>query len=188
MIEALVWTLSPASFYVVLVNHIAAQTYWADTADTTGKNYARYNKAMFMQLDASQIRAVETGNHHMPVITWTTIFYCEFRIIAVWESHIKYYIPHINSNYFVAYLASLSVSHFIHSSMPLQPFVGPWPLQFRNLFFFTQSVGLLGQVISPSQGLYLHTGQHKRTHKHPCFGWDSVPRSQRSSERRQFMP
>jgi hypothetical protein len=44
--------------------------------------------------------------------------------------------------------------------MALQPFVGPWPLlQFRYLF--TQSVGLLGQVISPSQGRYLHTGQHK---------------------------
>jgi hypothetical protein len=43
----------------------------------------------------------------------------------------------------------------------LQPFVGPWPLlQFRNLF--TQTVRLLGRVISPSQGRYLHTGQYKR--------------------------
>jgi hypothetical protein len=33
----------------------------------------------------------------------------------------------------------------------------PWPLiQFR-----TQTVGLLGRVISPSHGLYLNTGQHK---------------------------
>jgi hypothetical protein len=45
--------------------------------------------------------------------------------------------------------------------MALEPFVGPWPLlQFRNLFF-TQSVGPLGRGISPSQGRYLHTGQHK---------------------------
>jgi FAD synthase len=38
--------------------------------------------------------------------------------------------------------------------------------QFLNLF--TQTVGLLGRVISPSQGLYLYTGQHKhrKTHKH----------------------
>jgi hypothetical protein len=37
---------------------------------------------------------------------------------------------------------------------------GPWPLiQFRNNF--SQTVGLLGRVISPSQGSYLHTGQHK---------------------------
>jgi hypothetical protein len=51
--------------------------------------------------------------------------------------------------------------------------------------------GLLGRVINPSQGRYLHTGQqkqNKRTHKHPCLEWDSNPRSQRSRERRQFMP
>jgi hypothetical protein len=51
--------------------------------------------------------------------------------------------------------------------MALQPFVGPWSLlQFHNLyFFFTQTVGLLGQVLSPPQGLYLYTGQH--THPGP---------------------
>jgi hypothetical protein len=55
---------------------------------------------------------------------------------------------------------ALSSISFIHSSMALQPFVGSWPLlQFRNLF--TQTVGLLGQVISPSEGRYLHTEQHK---------------------------
>jgi hypothetical protein len=44
--------------------------------------------------------------------------------------------------------------------MALQSFVGPWPLsQFRKLF--TQTVGLLGRVISLSQGRYLYTGQHK---------------------------
>jgi hypothetical protein len=38
-------------------------------------------------------------------------------------------------------------------------FVGPWPLfQFLNP---TQSVELLGRGISPSQGRYLHTEQHK---------------------------
>jgi hypothetical protein len=30
--------------------------------------------------------------------------------------------------------------------------------------------------------------QNKRTHRHPCLEWDSNPRSQRSSGRRQFMP
>jgi hypothetical protein len=48
------------------------------------------------------------------------------------------------------------LNHFIYSSMAVKPFVGPWPLlQFRN--FFTQTVRLLGRVISPSQGRYLHT-------------------------------
>jgi hypothetical protein len=41
-----------------------------------------------------------------------------------------------------------------------QPIQGPWPLiQFRN--HFSRTVGLLGRVINPSQGLYLNTGQHK---------------------------
>jgi hypothetical protein len=56
-------------------------------------------------------------------------------------------------------------------------------LQFLNL---RHSIGLLGQVISPSQGRYLTQTQNK--HRHPCLVWDSNPRSQRSSERRQFMP
>jgi hypothetical protein len=60
-------------------------------------------------------------------------------------------------------------------SMLLQPFVGPWPLiQFRN--HFSQTVGLLGRVISPSQGRYLHTKQHKHrinAHRHSCLEWDS---------------
>jgi hypothetical protein len=39
--------------------------------------------------------------------------------------------------------------NFIHSSMTLQPFI--------SVIFFTQTVGLHGRVISPSQGRYLHT-------------------------------
>jgi hypothetical protein len=44
--------------------------------------------------------------------------------------------------------------------MALQPFVGPWVI-FQFLGLFTQTVGLLGRGISPSQGRYLHTGQQK---------------------------
>jgi hypothetical protein len=57
-------------------------------------------------------------------------------------------------------------------------------LQFLNL---RHSVGLLGRVIGPSQGRYLTQTQNKRR-QHPCLEWDSDPRSQRSSEQRQFMP
>jgi hypothetical protein len=51
------------------------------------------------------------------------------------------------------------------------------------------AVGLLGRVISSSQGLYLNTGQHKhrktQTHfKHPCSGWDSNLQSWPLSSRR----
>jgi hypothetical protein len=62
---------------------------------------------------------------------------------------------------------------------------------FSAVIIYSQTVELLGRVISPSQGRYLNTGQHKqnkRTHRHPCFKWDSNPGSQCPSERRQFMP
>jgi hypothetical protein len=45
--------------------------------------------------------------------------------------------------------------------MALQPFVGPWSL-FFSFLIFTQSVGLTGREISPSQRRYLHTGQQKQ--------------------------
>jgi hypothetical protein len=55
-----------------------------------------------------------------------------------------------------------------------------------------QSVGLLGRVISSSQGLYLHTNTEKRTHihktKHPCPEWDSNPWSRLPSELKQCTP
>jgi hypothetical protein len=57
------------------------------------------------------------------------------------------------------------------------------------LWIFTKSVGLLGRVIGPLQGLYLNTRQHEnrkpQTHtRHSCPKWDSNPLSQRPSERR----
>jgi hypothetical protein len=52
------------------------------------------------------------------------------------------------------------IGRIIFFSMALPARSGPRPLiQFRN--HFSQAVGLLGRVISPSQGRYLNTGQHK---------------------------
>jgi hypothetical protein len=51
-------------------------------------------------------------------------------------------------------------------------------LQFLHL---RHSVGLLGRVISPSQGRYLTQTQNKHRHPRPELDWN--PRSQRSSER-----
>jgi hypothetical protein len=45
---------------------------------------------------------------------------------------------------------------------------------------------LLTIQLHPSQGRYLT--QTLNTDRHPCLEWDLNPRSQRSSERRQFMP
>jgi hypothetical protein len=73
---------------------------------------------------------------------------------------------------------------FIHSSMALQPFVGPWPL-----LHFHRTPWTCDQPVA--RPLPTHTEQHKHrinAHRHPCLEWDSNPRSQLSSERRQFMP
>jgi hypothetical protein len=62
------------------------------------------------------------------------------------------------------------------------PLLGLGPF-FSFLIFYT--VGNLWGRISPSQGCYLHTEQHKHrinTNRYPCLEWDSNPRSQRSSE------
>jgi hypothetical protein len=52
---------------------------------------------------------------------------------------------------------------FIHSFIH-QCFYSPWlgpGLFFSFVIFFTHTVGLLGLVVSPSQGRYLYRGQHK---------------------------
>jgi hypothetical protein len=49
-----------------------------------------------------------------------------------------------------------SISLFFHW---LYSPCGPWPL--FSFLINSHLVGLLGRVISPSQGLYLNTGQHK---------------------------
>jgi hypothetical protein len=62
--------------------------------------------------------------------------------------------------------------------------------RFFSFLIYTQSIGLLGRGISPSQGRYLHAKQHKHrinAHRHPCLEWDSNPRSECSSGRRQFI-
>jgi hypothetical protein len=74
-------------------------------------------------------------------------------------------------------------SLFIHQCL-YSPLLGHG-LFFSFVIFFTQSVRLLGRVISPSQGRYLHTGQQKqRISAHTdihAIEWDSKPRSQHSS-------
>jgi hypothetical protein len=57
-------------------------------------------------------------------------------------------------------LSLLSIlSSFIHQWL-YSSLLGPG-LFFTFVIFFTLSIGLLGRVISPSQGRYLHAGQHK---------------------------
>jgi hypothetical protein len=62
----------------------------------------------------------------------------------------------VNMNYF-----TVSIGIFYTFLMALQPLLLGPGLFFNFVIFFTQTVGLLGRVISPSQGLYLYSRQHK---------------------------
>jgi hypothetical protein len=79
---------------------------------------------------------------------------------------------------------------FIHSPMALQPFVGPWALlQYRNLFYTDGRTPWTSDqpVARPLPIHRTAQTQNKRRHKHLYLEWDANPRSQHSSERRQFM-
>jgi hypothetical protein len=58
-----------------------------------------------------------------------------------------------------AFTPSSNLYSFIHPWL-YSPLLSPGPL--ISFLIYTQSVGFLGQVINPSQGRYLPTGQHKR--------------------------
>jgi hypothetical protein len=78
---------------------------------------------------------------------------------------------------------------FIRSSVTLEPFC--WILASLSVSkSFTQLVGHLGRGISPSKAATCTQDRTNRinAHTHPCLKCVSNPRSQRSSERRQFMP
>jgi hypothetical protein len=70
---------------------------------------------------------------------------------------LQYILKHYEENYSTG---QVKINNQFYFSLALQP---PWALvsdfQFRNNF--SQPVGLLGRAISPSQGLYLNTGEHK---------------------------
>jgi hypothetical protein len=97
---------------------------------------------------------------------------CKFLTLNIWDMY-----------------RGVSLSLSLSSCFPPLWSIGhPW----NDLFHFSflilrQSVGLLGRGISPSQGSYLY--KHRiNTDICTCLEWDSNPRSQRSSGRRQFMP
>jgi hypothetical protein len=84
---------------------------------------------------------------------------------------------------FLIYLSIyVSVYLSVCLSIYLQPFVGPWPL---FSFLILHTVGRAPW--SRDQPVARPLPMYKTTHRHPYVEWDSNPRSQRSSERRQFM-
>jgi hypothetical protein len=88
--------------------------------------------------------------------------------LFVWRG-LRYYCIYISHSNF---LITNYKWFFSFTSIPLIPYSYGVEV-FIFLRIYTQSVGLLGRVIGPSQGLYLNTVQHKhrinaraRTHDH----------------------
>jgi hypothetical protein len=81
---------------------------------------------------------------------------------------------------------------YLRSVLPIFPFhwfyspLGPWPMNFSSMII-SQTVGLLGRVISSSHRLYLNAEQHKTQNKHTyetsisCVGFEpTIPASERA--------
>jgi hypothetical protein len=84
------------------------------------------------------------------------------------------------------YFSKIYLSVFIFISVAPTWSIGyPWKASFHLFLNLKQSVGLLGQGISPSQGRYLHGTIQIQNKRLEC---DSNPRSQLSSRRRRFVP
>jgi hypothetical protein len=75
--------------------------------------------------------------------------------------------------------------------MALQPSVGPWPFFSFLILYTVGRTPWTGDrpVARPLPTHRTTQTQNKRTqYRHLCLEWDSIPRSQCWSERRQFMP
>jgi hypothetical protein len=84
--------------------------------------------------------------------------------------------------------------HFIHSFIHqwlFSPLLGPDLFFSSVIIFYTdgRTPWTSDQPVArPLPTQRATQTQNKRTHRHPCLEWDSNPQSQRSSERRRFMP
>jgi hypothetical protein len=141
---------------------------------------------------------------HLQQLIHISLHFCSY---VLWS--LRMYSPQIERNSFVSisgmqsfFCCSLSAligcclfgktrRSFFTASLSLSSSTALWTLvAFSVSSSYTQSVGLLGRGISPSQGLYLYREQRKHrinAHKHPCLEWDSNPRSQRSRGLRRFI-
>jgi hypothetical protein len=110
-----------------------------------------------------------------------------------------------NTLHKISHICPMDHKLIIYSPLPPQMIFSLWlysPIQALatsvklsvslQLLDLGQSAGLLGRVISSSQGLYPYTNTGRRTHitntNHACPECDSNPRFRHPRERRQFMP
>jgi hypothetical protein len=100
------------------------------------------------------------------------------------RTHFIRHAYHPTRNIILGWIVSLSSTQIVNiqdtcsSEICLFGFIALVDLgRFFSFLIYTQSIGLLGRGISPSQGRYLHTEQHNlgiNADKHPCLEWDSV--------------
>jgi hypothetical protein len=83
----------------------------------------------------------------------------ELRPLGHARSQPPYRLRYNGSLYYDCIQTNSFIYSFIHHLL-YSPLFGPGVF-FSFVILFTQTAGLLGRVISPSQGLYPHTGQHK---------------------------
>jgi hypothetical protein len=82
-------------------------------------------------------------------------------------------------------------NYYVSFTTALQPFVGPWQIFSFLILCTVGKTPWTGDqpVARPLSAHRITQIQNKRTqYRHPCLQWDSNPRSQRSSERRHFLP
>jgi hypothetical protein len=109
----------------------------------------------------------------------------------VWATHSRQMHKKISNFTVITKETSVLSKHLcVHVSMALLSFFGPWPLfSFLILYIIGRTPWSGEQSVAKPLPTHRTTQtQNKRTYKHECLEWDSIPRSQRSSERRQFMP
>jgi hypothetical protein len=109
---------------------------------------------------------------------------CSSETSADFQWTIRCYIPEeLFISIYLEYVMLLCCSVPIYLSIYLSIYGSTALVDLGSFFSFliyTQSVGLLGRGISPSQGRYLHKKKHQHrinAHRHPCIEWESNPRA-----------
>jgi hypothetical protein len=160
-----------ASIYTVVDAYRTCKTTWKPFIYIKMDSYIKVTKiGKKILLEAYNSTLIRTNNsckYHTEELAARCYIH-----VAKWTANSQ------NRQWFVGWLVYSCCSHLVHRTF-VKFFAS---LQFLNL---RHSVGLLGRVISPSQGRYL-TETHNK-HRHQFLEWDSNPRSRGPSEQRHFM-
>jgi hypothetical protein len=105
---------------------------------------------------------ISSRTHHISIMKLIQLMAFRKIIVVHSDNHLKqtHTLPAQSVEFFNIHQCGIYYYHCIFFSTALPAYSGPRTLiQFRN--HFSQRVGHLERVISPSKGHYLNTGQHK---------------------------